>query len=157
VPTSIPERPKRMLAEGRSTQPFENRDEELYRRYQLAHFVDGVLSNIGLPFPRFSVNRSSCSEPGDVLWDDEEERRFEGWGVLVFTVGEARMELRTGDGRQLGFDLEHNPLDLNYAHSEVICFDTTTGTEVKNPSRMVQKQYRAKISQAARPIIPAES
>jgi hypothetical protein len=157
VPTSTPERPERMLAAGRAKLPFTGGGEALYRRYQLRHFVDGVLSNIGLPFPRFSVNRGSCSEPDDVLWHDREERRFEGWGVLEFTVSEARMDLATGDGRMLGFDLAHTPLDLNYAHSEVLCLNKTSGAEIDNPNRRVQKQYRVKLSQLARTVIPAES
>jgi hypothetical protein len=144
-----------MLAAGRTALPFTDGDEGLYRRYQVEHFVNGILSNIGLPFPNISVNRGSCSEPDDVLWHDKEERRFDGWGVLGFAVSEARMELQTGDGRVLDFDLEHKPLDLNYSHSEIVCLDRSSGNELSTPSRKVQKEYRAKLSQAAQPIIPA--
>jgi hypothetical protein len=143
-----------MLVAGRTALPFADGGEGLYRRYQVHHFVKGILSNIGLPFPNISVNRGSCSEPDDVLWDDKEERRFDGWGVLGFTVSEARMQLQTGDGRLLDFDLRHEPLDLNYSHSEIVCIKRDNGGE-PNISRKVQKEYRARLSQAARLIIPA--
>jgi hypothetical protein len=141
-----------MITGARAAQPEFPGDEELYRRFRREHFVDNLLTNIGLPFPRTSFNRQSFSEADDVLWHDREDRRFEvfeGWGVFAVTVAQARMLLPTGDGRNLAFDLNHDPLPLNYSHSVLICFDADSHDEVQRPSKKVQKAYRVELSRAA--------
>ena len=65
------------------------------------------------------------------------------------TVAQARMLLPTGDGRNLAFDLNHDPLPLNYSHSVLICFDVDSHDEAQRPSRKVQKAYRVELSRAA--------
>ena len=149
VPTSQRERPARMITGERGPQPEFPASEEVYRRFQAEHFVQNVLSNIGLPFPRTSFNRQSLSEPEDVLWHDQEDRRFEGWGVFAVTAAQTRMCLPTGDGRTLNFDLEHNPLPLNYSHTELKCIDVDAQEEVKRPSNKVRKEYHVELSRAA--------
>ena len=149
VPTSQPERPARMITGERGPQPEFPASEEVYRRFQAEHFIQNVLSNIGLPFPRASFNRQSLSEPDDVLWHDQENRRFEGWGVFAVTAAQTRMLLATGDRRELTFDIEHDPLPLNYSHTELKCVDVASREEVQIPSKMVRKAYRVELSRAA--------
>lgn len=149
VPTSQRERPARMITGERGPQCEFPPGEELYRRFQNDHFVANELTNIGLPFPRTSFNRQSLSEPDDALWHDKEDRRFEGWGVFAVTAAQTRMVLTTGDGRELTFDLEHDPLPLNYSHTELICIDPVSQAEEHRPSRKVQKAYRVELSRAA--------
>jgi hypothetical protein len=149
VPISQLERPARMMTGERVAQPDFSGGEELYRRFQRDHFIGNLLSNIALPFPRTSFNRRNFSEPDDVLWHDQENRRFEGWGVFGVTVAQARMLLSTGDGRNLVFDLGHDPLPLNYSHSVLICVDADSRAEVQRPSRKVQKAYRVELSRIA--------
>jgi hypothetical protein len=75
-------------------------------------------------------------------------------GYLDSPSARPAWKLQTGDGRILDFDLRHEPLDLNYSHSEIVCLKKNSGRELNIP-RKVRKEYRARLSQAARPIIPA--
>jgi len=96
------------------------------------------------------------SRPEDSLWTEEE--RLKGLGVFSFPVSILPYESTCPDtGRRFVFFPKHVPLKKNYAHSEVWCDQIprqNAGYVV--PTRLVQKELRAKIQKNSRIVIEAE-
>ena len=112
MPISTPER---LLQQGRAIDPEFAPGESLYLRYspQIEATEDLPASAMAIRFPDFSVNRGKYSEPEDVLipnWPD--------FGIAAFRVRDVPTSV-SGRGIVYEFKVEHDPLELNYAHSEV--------------------------------------
>jgi hypothetical protein len=103
-----------------------------------------------------SVNRSLFSRPEDALWNEEE--RLKGLGVFAFPASTVQDEATCSDtGRRFAFFPKHVPLKRNYAHSEVWCDHIPRqNAEYVLPTRLVQKELRAKIQKNSRIVIQAE-
>jgi hypothetical protein len=122
-------------------------NEVLYRRYVLAHFVDHVLVPQHFQFPRPSFNRSKFSQPVDVLHPDCCDGKVlgTGWGVLECLASDAHVSAQSHDNKELVLHPKHRPLPTCYAHSELWCFSSEGGTEVK-PSTTVKEKFRIKLA-----------
>ena len=159
-----PKRPKRMFMRGRPAMDTFEPDESLYRRFRQADIVNGQIVAASLQFPKTgedtgqSFNRSTFSQAEDVLWHDNSEERYEGWGFLEFPVScLPAEEICPNTHNRYTFFPKHVPLEKNYAHSEVWC-DTLPRSNDRyvRPSASVRKALRAIISQEIRIVRPAE-
>jgi hypothetical protein len=120
--------------------------ELLYRRYLRDHWIEGHFSDLGFRFPRQSLNRQKYSEPEDVLLSDEGTYHV-GYGVLEFFVSDIPTRLQAPGTHVFVFFPKHVPKALNYAHSELWCdTEQQTGSYVE-PSSIIKKLLRAKLSQ----------
>jgi hypothetical protein len=136
--------------------------EDLYRRYRRADTREGLILPSALQFPKkgqntgHSVNRGLFSRPEDALWN--EAGRVEGLGVFAFSVSTLPEEATCPEtGRKFAFSPKHVPLKRNYAHSEVWCDNIPPqNAGYILPTRLVQKELRAKIQKNSRIVIPAE-
>ena len=149
------ERPRRMYRNGRPIVDDFLPAERLYRRFKRNELVNGTLVAAALSFPNTgedtgqSVNRSRFSRPQDVLWKDEEETRYEGCGVVRFSVSCLPEELICSQTKlRYTFFPRHRPLQRNYAHSEIWC-DTLppSNSRYVKPTSLVRKELRAIICQ----------
>lgn len=84
-----------------------------------------------------------------MLWDDR-ERYHKGWGVYDFPVEALPTESTCPiTGRAYTFFPKHEPLDNNYAHTEIWCDDLPrTSSPPTEPTKAVKKELRAIISQS---------
>jgi hypothetical protein len=128
--------------------------ERLYRRYRREDYVDNLFSNIGFRFPKQSVNRSAFSIPRDVLFSEAGE--YEGWGVLSFGVRDLPRNFPSEDP-EVDFFPKHQPLEINYAHTEIWCDDCSHPTgHYTEPTKRLKKLFRARLSQSVTKEIEAE-
>src|SRR5262249_8031646 len=106
-------------------------------------------------YPAMSVNRSKYSEARDVLYPDY----FPSFGVLSFPVGGIPGPFRPGEGALYEWTTRHEPLDENYAHSEVRTYrDGTFDAKLRIQSTLVKKHFRERLREVARiEILPGES
>jgi len=130
--------------------------EVLYRRYLLVHFIDRELVPQHFQFPRPSFNRSKFSQPDDVLHPDCCDGRVlgSGWGVLECPASDARVSTRSQEDKELVLHPKHVPRQTCYAHSELWCFESENGMEVK-PSSKVRERLRIKLAKKFNERIPA--
>ena len=158
----FPLRPFRLYRRWRPVVSEFQATEDLYRRYRRVDICEGRIMPSALQFPKKaentgpSVNRSSFSRPEDTLWN--ETGRQNGLGVFAFSVSTLPDELTCPDTRRrFTFFAKHVPLIKNYAHSEVWCDHVPRRDEgYVLPTRLVQKELRAKIQKNSRIVIPAE-
>jgi len=142
--TSAAERPDRMKMDGRPQDNHFELTEKLFRRYAQVHYINGQFSNAGFQFPRQSVNRQKYSQAEDVLFD--ERGTYRDWGVLSFRVDDLPSRFPTEEPRYT-FSPRHQPVEDNYAHSEVWCDRLPTTGQYVEPSPQVKKLFRAVLSQ----------
>jgi hypothetical protein len=95
------------------------------------------------------------SEPGDVLLP--ENRR--AWAVARFRVrdvpgGAFQTAPVERGGRTITFGVEHDPLDDNYAHSELRAYVDGEFHENARVSTGVKKAFRARLAPKLEIIIP---
>ena len=128
-------------------------DELLYFRYGLDEFIDGRLVSAAIHFPRVSVNRSTLSEPQDVLFD--ENGAYRGLGVIEFRVSDVPNEIDGENNSAFVFTINHVPEELNYSHSEVWSTRAPGSSELKEPSKSVKLKFRIALSGKARISIVA--
>jgi hypothetical protein len=135
-----------MLRNGRPPdQSFKSRD-FLYHRCTKEDVEDEVFLPARIRINRPSVNWSKYSKAWDVIFD------YPGHGVVRFAVGNLPRELpkaplKPGEKRPEPhhFFPLHDPLDLNYSHSEIRC--SRGGRElVKISSSAVTKEFQAIMS-----------
>jgi hypothetical protein len=150
---SVAEIPDRLKANGRAEDQVFTLDEKLFRRFRSEHYLEGQLTNVGLPLSNPpSTNRSKFSLAEDVLISEADE--FLGQGVLSWTVQDIPNEIAGQQFRVTMFP-RHMPEANNYAHTELWCDRVPqTGAHVV-PSKQAKKLIRAILSQRARIEIPA--
>ena len=96
-------------------------DEVLYRRVPLILWAsknhDVELDAIELP--DMSVARSRFGHPEWVRFDVVNNYHFEEWGVIGFEVRSIHPRLWVNGTDEFTFAPAHDPLDLDYPHTEV--------------------------------------
>jgi hypothetical protein len=135
-----------MLRMGRPEDPDFSQDEALYQRYLKDHLIDGFFSPAGVRCPKQSVNRGKYSEPEDVVFS--ETALYAGWGVLHYLVRDLNPAL--GDNPAFSFFPKHDPLDDNYAHSEIWADRIPPTGGCVTPSKTAKMAFRAHLSQRVR-------
>ena len=120
-------------------------DEMLYLRYGAEDFLGGQLEPSAIHFPRTSVNRGSLSEPEDVLFS--EAGKYNGLGVVGFTVSEIPPRLAQSQGPDYVFFMSHEPHFDNYCHSEIWSDQVPSTGGYKEPSKSVKLLFRIQLSQ----------
>lgn len=135
-----------MLRNGRPPdQGFRTRD-FLYHRCTKEDVKDEVFLPARIRIDRPSVNWSKYSKAWDVIFDHP------GQGIVRFAVGSLPGELPTATPKAGEHPPElhhffafHDPLDLNYSHSEIRC--SRAGRELTRiSSSVVKKEFQAMMS-----------
>jgi len=131
-------------------------DEFFYRRYSVAHVVNGNVLPQSITFPKPSFNRSKFSRPEDVLHADCcDGQELLGWGVLESKVSDLRVSAQSGDDRNFTTYPKHVPKQTCYAHSELWC--ASPPLEDAKPSQTAKEKLRILLSRALKVKIPATS
>jgi len=152
------DRPRRMRPRGREPDPTFAPSELLYMRVRRCHVEGARLTDVSaIRFPDQSVNRSKYSKASDVLIPDPNHERSSRWihlGVLGFPVEAVPACLTTNGHVVCDLRVEHDPLERNYAHSEIRAYrDGTRIREKKGIGRAHRKRYRLAIMEEARVVI----
>lgn len=145
VYVSPPNRPERMYTRDRRIVPHFDGGEFLYLRYGCEDFVQGQLAPGGIKFPKTSVNRGSLSQPEDALF--AEDGKFDGLGVVEFTVSDVPPRIEQEQGPAYEFFLLHVPCDDNYSHSEIWSDQSPRTGDYKVPSKTVKLEFRIRLCQ----------
>lgn len=129
-----------MYARERPVLPFEDPTELLYLRVGIDDFVEEQLAPAAVRVPGQSVNRGSLSEPEDVLF--HEEGRYDGLGVVEFSVKDIPQAIVSDQGPGAIFFMRHRPLEDNYSHSEICCDKILPCEGDFEPSKSVKLKFR---------------
>jgi len=135
-----------MYRNNRLVDPNFQKDERLYYRCQEDFFDEkGNIVGSSIKFPTCSVNRGKYSKPEDVLLPD-----YLNWGIVEFQVGNIPAQLKTPDGKEFDFKVEHDPTEENYSHSEIRTYkDGLIPKTNKQVADSVKKSFRTIVSQYA--------
>jgi hypothetical protein len=136
-----------MLRRGRGRIDNFEPNEPLYRRCTKEHVIAIPGSGLGVRFPDFSVNRGgpNFGPASDVLlpsWPDH--------GVVEFSVSDIPSEITSDHSPPYNFKPVHEPLEENYAHSEVRTFKGGLYDKNLRVSSMIKKQFRQILGERAR-------
>jgi len=138
------DRPDRMYRRGRPVDPVFEPAEEPYER--IHHRAHAAAWSLNARFPDFSVNRQKYSEPEGVPI-----RNWPDWGIVGFRVDAIPPYLESGGGVIYSFQVVHEPIEDNYAYSEV----HTLKGDKRNPSKVpepVKKVFRQILAERLRLI-----
>jgi hypothetical protein len=116
--------------------------EALYYRCQAQHVDGHQLLPEAIRFPNFSVNRSKYSEPEDVLIPS-----YHNWGIATFGVRDLPEPESTDEKTEYEWQVVHDPLEDNYAHSEVRTFKNRTYSEDLKVPTTIKKKFRQILSE----------
>lgn len=134
--------PERMYRQNRDPDPVFLPDEKLFRRFEETNVEGNRLLPSAISFRGWSVNRGNYSEPEDVLlpaWTNQ--------GIAFFCVQDVPPCLcAAGSSVQYDFQVEHDPLEENYAHSEVRTYKDKVYVKDPDPPKTVKKQFRQILS-----------
>jgi len=157
------DRPHRMRRRRRAIDPAFAAEELLYMRWRNCHLTRGHLDISVIGFPDQSVNREKYSKPGDVLIAEPGNKASGKWiyyGVLSFSVDSVPRCLQEGDRVVCELSVEHDPVEHNYAHSEIRAYIAGKRVTKENRERIpkkVRKEYRLAIMNnmeiVSRPVI----
>ena len=113
--------------------------EPLYWRYNKMYAGEMVRSGLGIRFPDFSVNRGGdgFGEPGDVLLPD-----YLDMGVAMFLVRDLPTGHQSDPNTTYDFRAFHDPLEENYAHTEVRVMKNGTSDRKMNVGSTIKKKLR---------------
>jgi hypothetical protein len=145
-----------MFRRERPVDPDFQPDERLYRRCPDTEVVEGEPFTDQIAFyPAMSVNRSKYGQAQDVLYPDY----FTRFGVLSFLVGGIPGSFRPDEGTLYEWIPSHEPLEENYAHSEVRTYrDGVFDAKLRIQSTLVKKYFRERLRDVARiEILPGEA
>jgi hypothetical protein len=137
-------------------------DELLFRRFR---FSNADLTS-AIKFNEMSVNREKHGRgPDDVLWNDEEGGRYEGYGVVQFPVSALNNEWRHPDERKVPITYRltplHKPRQCNYPHSEVTAYESNRETQTTQLAKdikptSVKMRIREHLQSHVRIVLPPE-
>lgn len=100
-------------------------------------------------FPDQSVNRQKYSKPQDVLLPEagnEKSKEWIYWGVFNFPVHTVLPSIEASGEVICTFRVEHDPVEHNYAHSEIRAYRQGQRiVDKKLISKEHRKQYRLAI------------
>ena len=143
-----------MWRRGRSVDPEFAPEELLYMRCRKSHVKNARLTDVGaIRFPDQSVNRQKYSKPQDVLAPTaacEKSKEWIYWGVVGFSVDSVPSSIMDDDRVICDFNVEHDPLEYNYAHSEIRVY--VKGERVRQKKRISpvrRKRFRLAIMDKA--------
>lgn len=145
------ERLKRMGRQGRPIDSEFLPDELLYLRCANSS-LDPIDNQRLFPdqikfYPDQSVNRGKYSEPEDVLHPN-----YLDFGIARFQVQHVPLELSSDGEVNYQWTIEHQPEELNYAHSEIWTHKNRQHiTDPKLPTG-IKKQFRQILSERAEVI-----
>lgn len=140
--------PTHLHACGREPNPVFSESELLYRRVRLP-CVDYAL-RVSFKRRSSSSNRSSFSEPADVLWD-EGGRHHSNCGVIAFPAKSLDGRIwQSEEDPPVDFKIEvvHHPLRCNYAHTDFRF--SRNGTEIED---ITAKSVKLQVRDILRPLI----
>jgi hypothetical protein len=137
--------PRRMRRRDR---PVDNEfapNELLYIRCK-AENVDedlGILKPAAIHFPDQSVNRAKHSRPADVIIPpDDSVLEMILWGVSAIAVSDLPAPTKTEKGPQFSFAVHHDPIELNFSHSEIRVFRDNERHSKGKVNDLIKKHYR---------------
>lgn len=148
------DRPGRMWRRGRAVDPEFAPEEFLYVRCRKCHVTNTRLTDVAaIRFPDQSVNRQKYSKPQDVLAPEpanENSKEWIYWGVAGFSVDSVPSSIVDDDRVICDFNVEHDPLEYNYAHSEIrVYVKGERVREKKRINRVRRKRFRLAIMDKA--------
>jgi hypothetical protein len=121
--------------------------ERLYMRFQPRHFHGEELDPSAIRSEKQSVNRGLFSEPDDVLFRHIEDVKYLNEGVVFFFVGELPKTLSQADGPTYTTFVVHEPVALNYAHSEIWSDHVPpSGKSFRELSRSLKLTFRIELA-----------
>ena len=131
---------------GRPADPDFDQQEKLYHRFEkLQKASDGKFYPASIRFPDFSVNRERYSKPEDVLYPN-----YKGLGIVSFKVEDLPEPILTGEGSKnettYTFVPVHDPLEENYAHSEIRTFKNGHYSKNMDVSKKVKFKFRTHLA-----------
>ena len=144
----MPETPPRMLQGNRPLDPNFLPLERLFFRIKTSQLVEGRVGPEAIRFPKFSVNREKYSQASDVLlpaWPD--------WGIAAFKYADVpdKPWNAPGSAYQFTFRVEHDPLPMNYAHSELRAYRSEEHSAKIDVPNTIKKAFRQEL--AARVVV----
>jgi hypothetical protein len=143
--TTLPfSRSRRMSQGGRRPNPMFYREELLFRRYCLQHWVGNKIVDAHFKFPP-SFNRAKYSHPEDVTYSANGQ--FDGWGVMQLHVGEIPEWITDHANLVYRFFPRHDPDELNFGHTIIQSERQDIPGRYVAPSPLVRKTFRAQLSQ----------
>ncbi len=116
--------PLAMRTNGRNSDPYFHPDEFLFRRVPI-RIWDDPSDRPGpeaIELPDISVGRSKYAHAEWVRFDVANNHHFEDWGVLAVQVRDIPPQFWTLGIYQFTFEPYHDPLEKDYAHSEIRAF-----------------------------------
>jgi hypothetical protein len=143
--------PAHLHREERPADPVFDAAEPLYRRFRLG--TPDLTAAIS--FARMSVNRGKyCESPDDVLWNDEEGGRYEGFGVLSLPVKALqRREKLPHEDSHFTLKPEHDPTRCNYPHTEVVATKVSSAGDEEELPEIRPKSVKLALRKALRDAI----
>ena len=149
--TSLPDDRALLLARrGRMVDPEFFPVEHLYRRCTVNEADNERLFPSEIKFcPDWSVNREKYSQPTDVLYPSYDEMR-----VAAFQVRDIPAETQSGGSVSYKWDVQHQPLEDNYSHSEVWTYKNNDHYTKSDLPTGVKKHFRTALSERAHIIYP---
>jgi hypothetical protein len=142
--TSVLPVPDELRACGRACDPNFDPQENLFLRFQ--NQAGGRIEPTDVRCPDQSVNRGKYSKPEWVLLPS-----FPEWGIGCIKVADVPTRLLKGDGTPVHFQVEHDPQEDNYAHSEIRAYaDFTLQDRLRKiKSNPLKLTFRTILSQKA--------
>jgi hypothetical protein len=132
--------PDEMFRKGRPIVSLFSPEEDLYIRFNQ---VDGnKVHPMCIRYPNQSVNRGNYSDPDWVLIP---KSKFWDWGYGAFKVKDVPKALISVGGARNNLTVEHDPLEENYAHTEIRAYKNSI--RVKNPNKSILAKFQVRLSQ----------
>jgi len=118
-------------------------------RWRKRDLKQGRLDASVVRFPDQSVNRQKCSKPQDVLLPEPRNDKSKEWiycGALKFPVHAVLRSIEVGGQVICTFRVRHDPVEYNYAHSEIRVYrEGQRIMDKKSITKEHRKQYRLAI------------
>jgi hypothetical protein len=151
--------PRRLRRRSRVFDAQFDQFEKLFLRCQ-KEWIDqhGQVKPANIHFPDQSVNRERYSKPRDVLLavDTRGSASFLLWGVAFVQVADIPHPMVSEGNVQYQFTVEHDPLEHNYAHSELRVYKNGVREQTKKKiNQEVKKRYRIELARRSRLLIRA--
>ena len=137
--------PERLLKGNRQPEQRFAPDERLFHRFNKMMKENKHLYPSSIRFPDFSVNREKLSLPEDVLL--HEYPKYLKWGIVSFKVKDIPEPIAADNRTEYEFKVVHDPIDFNYAHSEVRTYKNGSYSQNMKISKLVKKAFRYKLSE----------
>lgn len=129
--------PEEMYCQGRPPDPNFTPAECLFIRFQN---MDGGKVHISdLRYPDQSANREKYSQPEWILFPLS---NFGDWGYGFIRVREVPSEIRLATGACNRCQVEHDPEEENYSHSEIRGYKNSTRVNNNTRKKKIEAEFR---------------